>query len=190
MLLQFGKYSNIQGYDCHVQIRHAVGFKVAGAAPTRILEAWGTQGSMMQYEHLSSNLDRIISDPGDNQKEVYRIGDLASEFGVTLRTLRFYEDRGLLSPERSGSTRLYSQKDRAKLKIILLAKRVGFSLVDIQEIMDISDGSLPTNEQLSIILEKFKGQIDVLKVQRVELEDSMRELDQAISSISALIEQQ
>lgn len=148
-----------------------------------------TQGNMMQYQQLSSNLDAIIPESEDAQKDIYRIGDLASEFNVTLRTLRFYEDRGLLSPQRSGSTRLYSQKDRARLKIILLAKRVGFSLLDIQEIMDISDGSLPPKEQLSKVLAKFKGQIDVLKVQRVELENSVAELDNAILSISDLMEQ-
>ncbi|MCF6322267.1 MAG: MerR family DNA-binding transcriptional regulator [Rhizobiaceae bacterium] len=143
----------------------------------------------MQYEHLSSNLDKIVPDSDELQKEVYRIGDLASEFDVTLRTLRFYEDRGLLSPQRSGSTRLYSQKDRARLKIILLAKRVGFSLVEIQDIMDISDGNLPEEEQLTRVLSKFKGQINVLKIQRVELENSMQELESVIASIADLIEQ-
>ncbi len=143
----------------------------------------------MQYEHLSSNLDKIVPDTDELQKEVYRIGDLASEFDVTLRTLRFYEDRGLLSPQRSGSTRLYSQKDRARLKIILLAKRVGFSLIEIQDIMDISDGNLPEEEQLTRVLTKFKGQISVLKVQRIELENSMQELENVIASIADLIEQ-
>lgn len=143
----------------------------------------------MQYAHLTSNLDTILPDPDDQDKKIYRIGDLAGEFNVTLRTLRFYEDRGLLSPERSGSTRLYSQKDRARLKIILLSKRIGFSLIEIQEIMNVSDGALPQNEQLSIVLAKFKSQIDVLKVQRIELEGAMQELDHAISSISDLIQQ-
>jgi len=153
---------------------------------------WGLcriQGSAMQYEHLSSNLDKILPDSDDLQKDVYRIGDLAGEFDVTLRTLRFYEDRGLLSPQRSGSTRLYSQKDRARLKIILLAKRVGFSLIEIQEIMDISDGNLPEKDQLTTVLAKFKGQVSVLKVQRAEMENSMRELESVIASISELIEQ-
>jgi len=143
----------------------------------------------MQYEHLSSSLDKIVPDSDELQKEVYRIGDLASEFDVTLRTLRFYEDRGLLSPQRSGSTRIYSQKDRARLKIILLAKRVGFSLIEIQDIMDISDGNLPEEEQLTRVLTKFKGQIGVLKVQRIELENSMQELENVIASIADLIEQ-
>ena len=61
----------------------------------------------MQYEHLSSHLGVMFPESNSGQKDIYRIGDLASEFGVTLRTLRFYEDRGLLSPQRSGSTRLY-----------------------------------------------------------------------------------
>ena len=143
----------------------------------------------MQYEYLSSNLDAILPDTEDLNQEVYRIGDLAREFNVTLRTLRFYEDRGLLSPERSRSTRLYSNKDRARLKIILLAKRVGFSLIEIQEILDISDGDQPKDIQLEKILEKFKNQTDVLTVQKVELENSMHELESAISSIGDLIDQ-
>ena len=70
-----------------------------------------------------------------NQNETYRIGDLAREFDITLRTLRFYEDRGLIHPKRDGSTRLYSDYDRSRLSVILLAKKVGFSLVDIQEVL-------------------------------------------------------
>jgi len=138
----------------------------------------------MHYEFIPSHLDAIVPETDDGQQDIYRIGDLSNEFGVTLRTLRFYEDRGLLSPQRSGSTRLYSPEDRARLKIILLAKKVGFSLIEIQEIMDISDGPLPKNEQLSLVLAKFNGQIDVLKVQRIELDESMRELDRTIASIS------
>ena len=143
----------------------------------------------MHNEHLSSNLDAILPDTNESRQDIFRIGDLASEFNVTLRTLRFYEDRGLLSPERSGSTRLYSQKDRARLKIILLAKRVGFSLLEILEIMENTDSALPPVAQLSFVLGKFKNQINALKVQRAELDESMQELDTAIAAIGELIDQ-
>lgn len=142
----------------------------------------------MQYEQFSSSLEDILPDSDDPLKEVYRIGDLANEFQVTLRTLRFYEDRGLIAPQRSGSTRLYSQKDRTRLKIILLAKRIGFSLVEIQEIMNVSDSDISKEEQLVIVMEKFKSQVGVLKVQRVELDDSLRELECVISSMREMIE--
>ena len=74
-----------------------------------------------------------------NREAVYRIGELSKEFDVTLRTLRFYEDKGLLSPRRIGNTRLYSRADRTRLKLILLGKRVGMSLLDVKEILDLYD---------------------------------------------------
>ncbi len=143
----------------------------------------------MQLEQTSSNLELIFPDSDDDSKEIYRIGDLAREFQVTLRTLRFYETRGLLVPQRSGSTRLYSHKDRSRLKIILLAKRVGFSLIEIQEVMDIADGDLPAGEQLKVILDKFEKQVGVLKVQRIELDNSLNELEETISLIGSIAEQ-
>ena len=78
--------------------------------------------------------------PGDGAvEETFRIGELAREFDVTLRTLRFYEDKGLLNPRRVGNLRLYTRGDRARLRIILLGKRVGFSLKDIREILELYD---------------------------------------------------
>ena len=68
----------------------------------------------------------------DSNEEYTRIGEMAKTFGVTLRTLRFYEDKGLISPKRDGSTRLYSRRDRARLKLILLGRKVGFSLRDVK----------------------------------------------------------
>src|SRR6476619_1475956 len=68
-----------------------------------------------------------------SEEEIYTIGDLSREFGVTLRALRFYEDKGLLSPAREGMTRLYSAQDREHLKLILKGKRLGFTLVEIDE---------------------------------------------------------
>src|ERR671929_1496623 len=68
---------------------------------------------------------------GDRGPDSFSIGDLAREFGVTLRALRFYEDKGLLTPRRIGQTRLYSRRDRARLKLVLMGKKVGFSLLEI-----------------------------------------------------------
>jgi DNA-binding transcriptional MerR regulator len=73
------------------------------------------------------------------EKDIYSIGDLSREFGVTLRTLRFYEDKGLISPQRRGTTRLYNRRDRARLQLILRGKKVGFSLEDIKEMLDLYD---------------------------------------------------
>ena len=73
---------------------------------------------------------------------------MAKKFGVTLRTLRFYEDKGLLSPQRDGTTRLYSRRDRARLKLILLGRKVGFSLRDVKQIMDLYDPNGTNTKQL------------------------------------------
>jgi len=135
--------------------------------------------------NTKSLLTKIASEGlkvSDVEKEVYRIGYLANEFGVSLRTLRFYEDRGLISPERSGSTRLYSSDDRARLKVILLAKRVGFSLVDIQELLEIYDGKVSEIGD-SAIRGKFEGQLKTLKAQKAEVEESIESLETALEII-------
>jgi DNA-binding transcriptional MerR regulator len=149
----------------------------------------GNLGNVQLSSYLASYLEEILQLADNPEKEIYRIGDLADEFGVTLRTLRFYEDRGLISPQRSGSTRLYSQRDRMRFKIILLAKRIGFSLVEIREYLDIYDSNMPVDEQLSKILPMLNAQTGVLKVQRVEIDNSLRELEKVIETISNMAEQ-
>jgi len=133
---------------------------------------------MARIEPNISHLDLLVSRSDETaaeaqEKSVYRIGDLAREFDVTLRTLRFYEDRGLITPERSGSTRLYSPHDRSRLRLILLAKRVGFSLVEIHELMEIYDLGTHSDKHLQIVLEKFRKQMDVLNSQKTEVENSI-----------------
>ena len=75
--------------------------------------------------------------PDHSERQSYSITDLSEEFGVTARALRFYEDEGLISPERQGLTRIYSRRDRARLAWILRGKRVGFSLTEIREMIDL-----------------------------------------------------
>ena len=129
-------------------------------------------------EHLVENFVNNTTEI----KEIYRIGDLAREFDVSLRTLRFYEDRGLISPKRSGSTRLYSNEDKKRLKIIILAKNVGFSLVEIESLLKLYDGD--NNEQdVDYLVEKFKGQFERLTNQKAELNRSIDELEKAICFI-------
>src|SRR5690242_9080467 len=88
--------------------------------------------------------------------DVYTIGDLSREFGVTLRALRFYEDKGLLSPAREGLTRLYSAKDREHLKLILKGKRLGFTLVEISDMIAKESGAEP---RLAMSAETVREQI-------------------------------
>jgi DNA-binding transcriptional MerR regulator len=120
-------------------------------------------------------------------KTVFTIGDLAREFDVTLRTLRFYEDKHLLSPRRQGMNRLYSRRDRARLKLILLGKKVGFSLVEIKEMLDLYDLKDGHVLQLRMALEKFGRQREVLRRQKDDIEQAMEELDRTMSVIAGIL---
>jgi DNA-binding transcriptional MerR regulator len=120
-------------------------------------------------------------------KTVFTIGDLAREFDVTLRTLRFYEDKHLLSPRRQGMNRLYSRRDRARLKLILLGKKVGFSLVEIKEMLDLYDLKDGHVLQLRVALEKFGRQQQVLRRQKEDIEQAMEELDRTMSVIAGML---
>ncbi|MCC2113902.1 MAG: MerR family DNA-binding transcriptional regulator, partial [Hyphomicrobiales bacterium] len=106
-------------------------------------------------------------------KTTFTIGDLAREFGTTLRTLRFYEDKGLLHPKRDGQQRLYSRRDRARLNLILRGKRVGFSLNEIREMVDLYDLRDGQVTQLRVALSKFSEQIAVLEEQRRDIEQAI-----------------
>jgi DNA-binding transcriptional MerR regulator len=100
------------------------------------------------------------------------IGDLSREFGVTLRALRFYEDKGLLNPTRDGMTRLYSAQDRLHLKLILKGKRLGFTLVEISDmIAQQGDG-----KSLKMSVDTVKEQIAYLEKQRDEIDEALAEL--------------
>jgi DNA-binding transcriptional MerR regulator len=120
-------------------------------------------------------------------KTVFTIGDLSREFDVTLRTLRFYEDKHLLSPRRQGMNRLYSRRDRARLKLILLGKKVGFSLVEIKEMLDLYDLKDGHVLQLRVALEKFGRQREVLRQQKSDIEQAMQELDRTMSVIAGML---
>jgi len=89
--------------------------------------------------------------------EKYKISDLAKEFDITTRSIRFYEDEGLIQPERKGSMRIYNRRDRTRLKLILRGKRLGFSLAEIRELFELYDthqGDTQLTEMLKIIDEK------------------------------------
>lgn len=109
----------------------------------------------------------------------YTIGDLAREFDLTTRAIRFYEDLGLLQPERSGPggrTRVYSVRDRTRLKLTLRAKRLGLSLTEAKDIIDTYDGPRDTGAQLA----KF---LDVLAQHRKQIEEQMADLQANLDEI-------
>jgi DNA-binding transcriptional MerR regulator len=123
----------------------------------------------------------------NNAEETFRIGQLAEEFDVTLRTLRFYEDKELLAPRRIGNTRIYSRSDRARLRIILLGKRLGFSLADVAEILALYDPESGNVRQLKVSLEKGEEQLTKLQNERERLNASIDELQKTIVSFRNML---
>jgi|SRR4051812_6858111 len=117
----------------------------------------------------------------------FTIGDLAKEFGVTLRTLRFYEDKHLLKPRREGQSRLYSRRDRARLKLVLLGKQVGFSLDEIKEMLAFYELREGDTSQLRTALRRFSGQIEMLERQKIALEEAIGELRRTMSIVAGML---
>lgn len=117
----------------------------------------------------------------------FTIGDLAREFGVSLRTLRFYEDKDLLHPKRQGSSRLYSRRDRARLKLVLMGKRVGFSLTEIKEMLDLYDLKDGQVTQLRVALARFTDQIAALTAQKAEIVQAIEELTRTRDLVAGML---
>src|ERR1044071_3456132 len=101
----------------------------------------------------------------DAERRYYSIGEMCDAFSVTARALRFYEDEELISPERRGTTRLYTDRDRARLTWILRGKRVGFSLNDIRELLDLYDVGDSRQTQRRVTIEKCMQRIETLRRQ-------------------------
>jgi DNA-binding transcriptional MerR regulator len=108
------------------------------------------------------------------------IGQMCAEFGVTPRTLRFYEAKELLSPVRVGQKRLYTRRCRARLKLILQGKRFGFSLEDIRQLLDLYDIGDQRTTQLARTHELALGRLRAMEAQRAELDDAIADLRQQI----------
>lgn len=107
----------------------------------------------------------------------YTITALAREFGVTTRTIRHYEAQGLLAPSRQGSARVFSARDRVRLKLALRGKRLGFGLNEIKELFDLYDISRDERPQLEVFLARLEKRKALLEQQREDLEAMLREVD-------------
>lgn len=112
----------------------------------------------------------------EETSRLYTIGELAAEFGVTTRTIRFYESKGLILPSRRGVARAYSRRDRARLKLILRGKNLGFSLEEISEYLKLYDADPAQIAQTQMLLSGVERTIEDLQTKRADLDRTLREL--------------
>ena len=111
-------------------------------------------------------------------RRTYTITELSSEFGVTLRTIRFYEEQGMLCPARQGRSRVYAARDRVRLKLILRGKRLGLSLSEIAEIIDLYEVARDESSQALTLLNKLSTRKKQLIQQREDIEQVMHDIEQ------------
>ncbi len=114
------------------------------------------------------------SDTGERN---FSIGELAGEFGITSRTLRLYEEEGLLDPQRDGTRRIYNERNRVRLRLILRGKRLGWSLSEIRESFDLYDSSHDESAQLESMLGKLEQRRETLITQRSDIDSALQDLE-------------
>lgn len=124
------------------------------------------------------------------KQKKYSISELSKEFDITTRTIRFYEDEGLLSPERVGQSRIYSEHDRVQVKLILRGKRLGLSIKEIKEILSLYDPDSGNEKQLNLLLGKLierrmalEQQLEDIRLMLSELDDVEQRIRESINNI-------
>jgi DNA-binding transcriptional MerR regulator len=114
--------------------------------------------------------------PGEDPDRLYSIGDLAEELAITTRAIRFYEAKGLIAPVRRGAQRSYSRRDRARLKLILRGKNLGFTLEEVAQYLKLYDADPSQIAQTQMLLTRVEGAIDDLQAKRADIERTLKEL--------------
>jgi DNA-binding transcriptional MerR regulator len=123
----------------------------------------------------------------DVDEKLYSVSQLAQELGITPRTIRFYEDKGLISPQRVGNNRVYTHRDRGRMIVILRGKRMGFSIKEIKEFLDLYVVDHSQVEQIQHLLKKVRSRITMLEDQLQAVQTSLKELrDVERMSVEAL----
>jgi DNA-binding transcriptional MerR regulator len=153
----------------------------AAEAPEQ-LKVVGTM--TMNVSEKGNSADELTARRADGPK-TFTIGDLAREFSVTLRTLRFYEDRGLLSPTREGTTRIYDARDRNRLSVILKGKQLGFTLTEIRAMLAEDRGADAPATNLNLSVAQIEDQIAHLEQQKADIEEALAELKSHRSTLMA-----
>jgi DNA-binding transcriptional MerR regulator len=125
---------------------------------------------------------------GEPTGQFYSVTQLALDLGVTARTIRFYEDKGLISPRRAGNNRVYTLRDRARMILILRGKKLGFSLREIKEFLDLYDVDPTQAKQLRLLLKAVHDRIVQLEDQRVALDEALGELREVESQTHNALE--
>ena len=124
------------------------------------------------------------------KERTYSISELAQEFDITPRTIRYYEDEGLITPTREGQTRIYSHKDKIRLKLTLRGKRLGFSLAEIRELFDMYDTDKSSKNQLNSMIRLIESKRSALRQQLEDIQMVMAELEAAeqrcVNSLNSL----
>jgi len=133
---------------------------------------------MRGARRATENEDEVTVQTKDAVKDsvLFSVSQLARQLGVTTRTIRFYEDKHLISPQRAGTTRVYTHRDRARLMLILRGKRLGFSLREIKEFLDLYDVDPQHHTQVRVLLSSVVKRMDKLQAQRSAIDESLSEL--------------
>ena len=122
-------------------------------------------------------------------EKTYTISDLAKEFGVTTRTIRFYEEKGLVTPLREGQKRLFSPADRVRIKLILRGKRIGMTLQECVDFIDMYDPEHNNDEQLHSLIDDVKLRREKLQQQKQDIDDMLSGLEEVQSLCEAALAQ-
>ena len=118
----------------------------------------------------------------------YSIGQLAEEFGITSRAIRLYEEEGLLNPKREGTRRIYNERNRVRLRLILRGKRLGWSLAEIRESFDLYDSGLGEKAKLESMKAKLKSRREALMAQKTDIDNALADLDRIEAGVVEALE--